>query len=919
MSESKNRQELELELEAARKRVAELESVLAEGRQDASSLPAFAPELLEKTGIVFWMRDARTGAFLHMDAAAETLLGVSAAEIIADSGRITDRVHPQDLPAAWQADAFNGPHDILNEEFRYIHPDGSVRCFWARTRGEFDADGRLARTMGVLGDCTPYRFGNDTLQRVLDSIPSVIFLLDTEGRYIFVNQHYLKLFGGSRKEIIGKSPTDFFDAPIAERLLRTYREVLQAGKPLTVVESRIVDGRTQDFLITRSPVFDDDGCIMGMCGIAIEITEQKEIEKTLRETSDLLDAIMDHSSSYIVIKNTQGRFVRVNSLFAHDLGVSPQELIDKTDYDVFAPERAQFFGRIATTVLDTREPYVAETTMTVGGEPRHLLTTSFPLRSAEGAPSGVCTIFTDITDQHRAAEAVADNERRFRAIIDSMDRIAIQGYDQDRRVIFWNPYSERLYRYTREEALGNLLEDLIIPDIMRDGVIAAHNGWVNDNVPIPSGELVLRDKGGHDVEVYSSHLMYIAPDNRREMYCVDVDLTEIKRMERELIGARDAAEAANHAKSEFLANMSHEIRTPLNGIMGMLQLMASDPASSQQARYLDVALASSRNLTRLLSDILDLSRVEAGKMELTEEEFSMAEILDTLRPTYGDEAARKHIELRIAIADGIPKTMVGDPIRLRQVLMNLVGNAIKFTQQGFVGVEITGVRSASSGTFTLIASVEDTGIGIPPEQLACVFEPFSQLESAYCRKYHGAGLGLSIVRRLVQLMGGSLTMESEPGSGTTVYFSATFRIVDRQHGPLAPDDESPLAPMRLLLVEDDLVNRLTLGKLLENDGHTVLEAESGRHALDVLARDPVDLVLMDIQMPGMDGLEAARRIRRGDVPGLDSTIPIVALTAHAMVGDRETILSSGINDYLAKPVNMADLRRAMRRFQKPAA
>lgn len=924
-----NRNELEQELDAARKRVAELEHRLSVDSCEACSqecgIPPFGADLLERSRVVLWMRDAESGAFVSMSGAAAECLGFPADQLLDDSTLLNDRLHPLNTPAGWELTEFDSADELHEEEIRYFHPDGSVRWLWSRTQGAFDNEGRLTHTMGLLGDCTRHRQDmelriehSDMLQSVLDSIQSAIFLLDTDGRYVFVNKHFTELFGVASEELAGKPPTVIQAPLVAREFLRTNKIVLQTRQPYTTQISLPVRDSVRDFLTTKAPVSDENGFTVGICGVAMDITEQKQTEDTLRETSDLLESIMEYSSSHIIIKNANGQYIRANTAFATALKVAPEEIVGKTDFDLYPEEQARFFRKIDQKVLSTQEPYILESTETILGEKRHLLVTSFPLRDANGVPNSVCVIATDITHQHAAAEAIAANERRFRAILNSVDRIAIQGYDEKRRVIFWNPSSERLYGYTREEALGQLLEDLIIPNHMRDAVIGIHDKWIQKDEPIPAGELVLRDKNGCDVEVYSSHIMYKNPDGRSEMFCVDVDLTEIKCMERELINARDVAESASRAKSEFLANMSHEIRTPLNGIMGMLQLLAADGLSGEQSRFLDIALTSCRNLTRLLSDILDLSRVEAGKMELVEEEFSMNEIIETLRPTYGDEARRKGIELHIDVENDFPDTLVGDPVRLRQVLMNLMGNAIKFTEEGFVSLEIYRFKAKNTQAFFMGATVKDTGIGISREKLAVIFEPFSQLESAYKRKFQGAGLGLSIVKRLVQLMDGVLTIDSEPGVGTTIQLSAPFSLAEAHEPEHSPGHGLSQDSMRLLLVEDDPVNSMVLRKLLEREGYVVFEASGGRHALDLLADEHIDLVLMDIQMPGMDGIEATRRIRNKEVPGLDPRIPIIALTAYAMAGDREALLQADMDDYVSKPVEINDLRTVLNHFISPA-
>ncbi|HEY9017189.1 ATP-binding protein [Thiomicrospira sp.] len=519
----------------------------------------------------------------------------------------------------------------------------------------------------------------------------------------------------------------------------------------------------------------------------------------------------------------------------------------------------------------------------------------------------------DVSDAKRLEQTVRQREVLIEQILDALP-ISIYVKDAQGCFRFYSKQTEQITGVERNRAIGRTDFEVFPIDLARKFVD-------DDRQAKQGGELIVSEE---QLELMGKTRWLLTgrgpihiqrPDQTPEVWILGfaLDITDRREMEQVLEHARQQAESAANAKSEFLSVMSHEIRTPLNAVIGMSGLLLDQTLNTEQRRQAEMIQRSGQHLLHLINDILDFNKLEAGRVELESEPFDLNQLIHTVIEMVKPSAQAKGIELLVEKPPGLVTYIKGDPARLRQVLLNLLGNAIKFTEKGSVTLKIMGIDHR------MRFEVKDTGIGIAEDKLESLFDAFTQADASTSRKYGGTGLGLSISKKLAQAMGGDIGARSRLGVGSCFWFEVPMEPANRQDLPVESDQPDYLNqhPLSILVAEDNPSNQLLIQAILAKLHHQVVLAENGLEVLDQLNKPGAkfDLILMDMQMPEMDGLEATRRIRRHEISGI-ACIPIIALTANAMFGDREKVISAGMNDYLSKPIDIDALQKALWRWSR---
>jgi PAS domain S-box-containing protein len=993
------------------------------------------------------------GQIALVNRAAEHLFGYAAGEL---AGRAFADLFPPrvasklpdfssgGLPAPGQASELtavrrDGGEFPAEVGFNPVRNDAGTFVFCTIT----DLTGRKATEAALRNTEAQYR-------SLVESLPLNVFVKDLEGRFLFANQRFCRMSHRPLGELIGLTDFDVYPEHMARKYRADDSQVVESESAMEQIEEYQEPDSGDGPLyvhVLKAPLRDARGRVVGIQGMFWDVTDRVRAERAVAAAEARHRATIDAALDCIVTMDAEGEIVEFNPAAQKTFGYSREEAIGQDMIGLLYPaesrERqrrmlAEHKGKSEAALLGRR----METTMLRKGGVTFLAEIAF-----QPIPVGGSMLFTlflrDVTERRRAEEALRESNARFRRLVES-DIIGLTIIHFDGRILEANDVFLKMTGYTRREvAAGRVRWDRITPDEYRDRDRAAVETVRSTGRCPPREKEYYRKDGGRLPVLIGETLL---DRNGQTSLCFVLDISQQKQAEADLQSAKEAADAANQAKSAFLANMSHEIRTPMNAIIGMSELLLDTELSPRQRENLRIIADSAESLLGLINNILDFSKVEAGKLDVEKVEFHLRDAIGGVLKSLAVTAHRRGLELVGDVRPEVPERIVGDQSHLRQVLVNLIGNAIKFTPSGEVVVRV-GLKEQATGAATLEFSVSDTGIGIPHDKQLKIFEPFEQLDNSMARRYGGTGLGLAISARLVSLLGGRLRVRSLPSEGTTFTFDAAFGvagsdgsavpaalrdlrvlIVDdnrssrqalrdvvgawgmtpvvaedaaaagraaksggidvalidahmpgasgadlveklRSRGevvgpvilmcnaddPTAPREnggrpvvplvkpinhselfdtivalmdgrpadgrlatvEVPLAPPKVtprdvLLVEDSIYNQKLAVGLLEKYGHRVAVANNGREAIETLAGRGFDVVLMDVQMPEMDGLEATRLIREREA-GTGRHVPIIAMTAQAMKGDRDRCLAAGMDSYLSKPIRSRQVLEAIER------
>jgi PAS domain S-box-containing protein len=797
------------------------------------------------------------------------------------------------------------------------------------------------------------------LRLVLDNIPQRVFWKDRNSRYLGCNRPFASDTGlQNPEEIVGKNDFDLSWRDLADLYRADDMLVMEKGAPKLNFEEpeKKADGSMAWLRTSKLPLRDREGNVIGVIGTYEDITERKRAERALEERTAYLNTLIENNPLAIVTVDTQGRMKMCNPAFER-LFLYPRHEIEGAILDelVAPPECVAGASEITSQCLSGISVHAVSWRRRKDGSLVDVEIYGVPL-VMHGEIVGQFGLYQDISARLQAEAALIEERNLLRTLMDNLpDHI----YFKDRQ--------SRFTRINRAQAkvfgLGDPAQAKGKTDFDFFSDEHAQQAYADEQEIIRTGQPLLAKEeketwpDGRVTWVATTKMpLRDAKGNIIGTFGISHDTTERKRQEQELQKAKAAAEAASRAKSEFLANMSHEIRTPMNGVLGMTELTLETELTPEQRDYLGMVKSSADALLTVIDDILDFSKIEAGKLGLDLVPLKLRDcLMQGLKPLVV-RAQQKGLGFVFDIQPEVPDDVVADPTRLRQVLINLLGNAIKFTERGQVGLEVT-LESRTDEQAQLHFLVRDTGPGIAPEKQKIVFEAFSQADSSMARKFGGTGLGLTISSRLVEMMHGRIWLESELGKGSRFHFTAqvgiaagaasierpkqacstgsSARLLDGQtahrhasrevfeprrasegplHGPPRPAvSQTGCAgqrSLRVLLAEDNAVNQRLATRLIEKRGHTVVLASNGREALEAIGKQRFDLVVMDVEIPEVDGFEATAAIRKREQE-TGTHLPILAMSAYAMTGDRERCLEAGMDGYVSKPIQAKDLLEAI--------
>jgi PAS domain S-box-containing protein len=826
------------------------------------------------------------------------------------------QVHPEDRAriAEGRSEAVKTAQDF-DVQYRVRSQAGEYRWVRALTVPVRNADGAITKWFGTATDVQEIKTAEASLRdseahfrELADAMPQIVWTATPDGIPDYYNRRWYDYTGMTWEECKGRGGRRIVHSDDIQNSIDRWARSLATGETYEIEYRlrRAADGVYRWHLGRAEPVFDSHYRIVRWFGTCTDIEDYKQAEREIRDMNDSLEArvqlrtaelrdskelfrsLIDGIKDYaILMLDPEGNVSSWNAGAKRIKGYDATEILGKHFSCFYTKEDVQRHHPEELLSIAAAQGQSGEQGWRVRRDGSRFWASVLitALYDEAGRVRGFSKVTRDITDLKRTEEQLQQSETQFRALLESAPDAMLIADDQG-RITLVNAQAERLFGYERSELLGETI-DRLIP--------AAENGLE------PKGRR--RDGSEFPVEVRSSPIR--TAQGSLSASAVR-DITDRVRVQAELVAARQRAEAANRAKSGFLAAMSHEIRTPMNAILGMADMLWESHLAPEQRQYVEVFRRAGSNLLTLINDILDLSRIEAGHFELEQIEFDLEEVIDQVVELSGLKARSKNLVLLSRLSPGLTTSLIGDPTRLRQILINLLGNAVKFTDAGEIVLSVQNCESGPPGCIEF--AVSDTGIGIASDKLAVIFDDFTQADSSTTRRYGGTGLGLGISRRLVESMGGRLIATSSEGKGSTFSFTALLKFAPQAHRkiPAAIEDFSG---RRVLVVDDNATNRFILHETLETWGLVSEECSAPEQALPAvagaIANDlPYALAIVDNHMPQMSGFDVAGSIRK-----IAPDLPMIMLASDTLLGDSERRRVAGLSGYAVKPVKRADLLR----------
>ncbi len=878
------------------------------------------------------------------------ILGLTDLEFSPLADTFNDFVHPDDLVKLKEAVGnFRSGGPSLDTECRLRHVDGHF--VWVQLRGmiQRDASGQPQRTVGFVVDISERKgleleleARKQMYEDVATAAGEYIWEFDRSGAFTFVSDGVEEVLGCTAAEMIGRKPAEFMSAEQARLGRLMFARLIKTKQNFKGLE---VPGHHSNGLVvwqqlSGKAIINEEGKLTGYRGVARDITAQKQAEQAVTQSERKFRDLIEGSIQGLVVHRRYEPLF-INDAYAKMVGY-PDGTAMLNDIDSILDILPAEFKTIADSFWERSMSGQLDGQVFRGKVNDRYGNTVWTdaigrVVDWDGEPAFQLTVL-DVTEQRNAEQAIKDSEERFRVVAENAnDLITIRGASGG--LTYVSPSSVAITGYLPEELIesppGSMTFEDDLPHLEQRRIERAANPEAE------FGSLLwrMRRKDGHIIwlETLTSTLPLREHETVHRVLSTSRDVTDRVEYEREIETARDRlsqqadelselairleqerekAEAANVAKSQFLAMMSHELRTPMTGVLGMVDLLNRTKVTESQGDMLNTLHRSATALLELLNDILDFSKIEAGEFDLESVDFRMSILMDDVRDLFAPVLSAKGLSLAIDIQEGGEDVLCGDPTRLRQVLLNLIGNANKFTETGGVTIKVS-QDQVESGDLLLRFDVVDTGIGIAPADQQRLFQAFVQAESNTTRKFGGTGLGLAICKQIVEAMGGAIWVDSEVGRGSTFTFTCPLALGDRARADLIVAESSTpdighLSPMRILIAEDNPTTQMLVQTMLERDGHMVVTADNGAEAVKAATAEDFDIVLMDMQMPVMDGPEAMQAIRK--LTGPIATRPIIALTADAIRSHRQKYIDAGANVIVTKPIKWPVLFGEMNRL-----